>query len=193
MNELFCNTTFHIDGVSYGEGEVKDINDLRDDIVRIQKEKCYGAGIDTFINGIFKELYGSLFDNIDCGDIYSSLRCHNSTTIRGNALKKGGHDNRGNGNGQTSLITGKDFYDHLKTYLLNLTMWRISKFMYKKDVSYDEIAKQAAKNPLVKDDDKFMNKMWEKIDSVSKDNDGKCGVSIKADIEKFIKEQVNWI
>lgn len=193
LNELFFNTTFHIDGVSYGEGEVKDISDLRDDIVRIQKEKCYGAGIDTFINGIFKELYGPLFDNVDCGDVYSSLRCHKSTTIRGNALKKGGHDNSGNGNGQAPSISGKDFYDHLKTYLLNLTMWRISKFMYKKDVSYDEIAKQAAQNPLVKDDNKFMNKMWEKIDTVSKDNDGKCGVSIKADIEKFIKDQVNWI
>ena len=193
LNELFFNTTFHIDGVSYGEGEVKDINDLRDDIVRIQKEKCYGAGIDTFINGIFKELYGSLFDNIDCGDIYSSLRCHKSTIIRGNALKKGGHDNGGKGNGQASSITGKDFYDHLKTYLLNLAMWRISKFMYDKEVSYDEIAEHSALNPLVKDGGEFMYKMWEKIDTISKVNDGKCGVSIKADIEKFIKEQVNWV
>ena len=192
-SEILDTTNISIDGVSYGEEEVKDISDLRDDIVRIQKEKCYGAGIDTFINGIFKELYGPLFDNVDCGDVYSSLRCHKSTTIRDNALKKGGHDNRGNGNGQAPSISGKDFYDHLKTYLLNLTMWRISKFMYSKDVSYDEIAAQAALNPLVRDDGEFMYKMWEKIDAVSKDNDGKCGVSIKTDIEKFIKDQVNWI
>ena len=193
IRDLFFNTSVHIDGVSYGEGEVKDINDLRDDIVRIHKQKCYGAGIDTFINGIFKELYGDLFDNVECDGLYSNLRHNASTTIRGNALQKGGHDHQSASGNKGNMISGKDFYDHLKTYLLNLTMWRISKFMYDKDVSYDEIAEQAALNPLVKDDDEFMYKMWEKIDTISKDNDGKCGVSIKADIEKFIKEQVSWI
>ena len=57
---------------------------------------------------------------------------------------------------------------------------------------YDELVKVLPEVDLFIKIDEY-NKMWEKIDAVSKDNDGKCGVSIKTDIEKFIKEQVNWI
>ena len=57
---------------------------------------------------------------------------------------------------------------------------------------YDELVKVLPEVDLFIKIDEY-NKMWEKIDDVSKDNDGKCGVSIKTDIEKFIKDQVNWI
>lgn len=194
MNDVFYNTMVHIDGTAYGEGELKDINDLRMDLIRIHKEKCYEEGIDSFINGIFRELYGNLFDNTDCSGLYSNLTCHKSMKVSGDALNKGRHKSTGgksNGGNSSGEITGKDFYDHLKSYLTNLITHRLSTFMYREHIDYDELAEYAAINPLVKDEKEFMYNMWGKINSVTESSVDDIDVDIKGDIEKMIDKYTN--